>query len=55
MAEKKVLTTEQAAKYLQVSKQTLIKMIKEGKLKANKIGRCYRLLQEEIDKYLKGE
>ena len=55
MTEQKVLTTEQAAQYLQVSTQTLIKMIKAGNLKANKIGRCYRLLKEELDKYLRGE
>lgn len=34
---------------------TIFKMIKEGKLKANKVRREYRFLQEELDKYLRGE
>lgn len=53
--DQKVLTMKEATEYLKTSRQTLLKMIKEGKLKANKIGRSYRFLIEELDKYLRGE
>ncbi len=49
----RVLTTREAMEYLKTSRPTLIKMVKAGKLKANKIGREYRFLQEELDKYLR--
>ena len=51
----RVLTTQDAMEYLKTTRPTLIKMVKEGKLKANKIGRGYRFLQEELDKYLRRE
>jgi excisionase family DNA binding protein len=51
----RVLTTQQAADYLHTTKQTVLKMTRDGKLKANKIGREFRFLQEELDKYLRRE
>ncbi len=51
----RVLTTQQAMDYLHTTRQTVLKMAREGKLKANKIGREYRFLQEELDKYLRKE
>ncbi len=55
MTDQKVLNTLEAMKYLRTTRVTLLKMIKDGKLKANKVGREYRFLQEELDKYLRGE
>ncbi len=52
---RRVLTTSQVADYLQTTTVTLLKMVREGKLKANKIGREYRFLQEELDGYLRGK
>ncbi len=51
----RVLTTQQAVEYLQTSTPTLLKMVREGKLKANKIGRGFTFLQEELDNYLRKE
>lgn len=51
----RVFTTRQAVEYLQTTPHTLLKMLREGKLKANKVGREYRFLQEELDKYLRKE
>ncbi len=51
----RVLTTAEAMEYLKTTRHTLLKMVKEGKLKANKIGREYRFLQEALDEYLRGE
>lgn len=55
MVEQKVLTTTEAMQYLRTTRVTILKMVKEGRLKANKVGREYRFLQEELDKYLRGE
>ncbi len=55
MIQDKVLTTKEATKYLKTTKQTLLKMVHERRIKANRIGKGYRFLQEELDKYLRGE
>ena len=55
MLNEKVLTTREATEYLKTTKQTLLKMVHEGKIRGNRIGRGYRFLQDELDKYLRGE
>lgn len=49
----RVLTTQEVMDYLKTTRHTILKMVREGKLKANKIGREYRFLQEELDNYLR--
>jgi len=53
--KQRVLNTTEAMQYLRTSRATVLKMVHEGTLKGNKIGREYRFLQEELDKYLRGE
>ena len=48
-----VFTTKEAVEYLKTTKTTILKMIKDGRLKANKVGRGYRFLKSEIDNYLR--
>ena len=48
-------TVEEAADYLQVHINTITRMIKEGKLKAGKVGREWRIARDEIERLLKGE
>jgi len=55
MINRKVLNTTEAMEYLRTTRVTILKMVHDGKLKANKVGREYRFLQEELDKYLRGE
>jgi excisionase family DNA binding protein len=55
MKEDTVLTTEEAIQYLKVSKPTLLKHVRLGKIKAIKIGRSWRFLQSELYRFLKGE
>ena len=55
MGKKEVLTTTEAMEYLRTTRQTLIKLIREGKIKANKVGRNYRLFREDLDKFVRGE
>ena len=55
MAQDEVLTTTEAMKYVKTSRQTIIKLIRERKLKANKVGRNYRLLKRDLDNFIRGE
>ena len=55
MKEDTVLTTDEAIQYLKVSKPTLLKHVRLGKIKAIKMGRSWRFLQSELYRFLKGE
>ena len=48
-------TVSEFAKEFSVSRQFVWKMIKEGKLKAIKIGSIYKIPVSEIDRIEKGE
>jgi DNA binding domain, excisionase family len=48
-------TVEEAADFLKVHIHTVLKMIKDGKMKAGKVGREWRIAQDEIERLLKGE
>jgi excisionase family DNA binding protein len=49
-----VLTTEEAIGYLKISKPTFLKYIRDGKIKAIKAGKGWRILQSELMRFLKG-
>jgi excisionase family DNA binding protein len=55
MKDDNVLTTDEAAQYLKISKATLLSHIRERKIKAKKVGRCWRVLQSELYRFLKEE
>ncbi len=55
MENEKVMTTDEAVKYLKTTKKTFLKLVHEGKIKGNKIGRAYRFLREDLDKLIRGE
>jgi excisionase family DNA binding protein len=48
-----VLTTEEATKYLKISKPTYFKCVRVGKINAKKVGSGWRVLQSELNKFLK--
>lgn len=50
--EEKFFTTEQVANILQVHPFTILKFIKQGKLKGIKLGRMYRIKESAINKFL---
>lgn len=52
--EDSVLTTDEAMQYLKISKPTLLKCVRLGKVKATKVGREWRFLESEIYQFLKG-
>ncbi len=49
-----VLTTDEAIKYLRISRPTFLKYIHLGKIKAIKAGKGWRVLQSELYRFLKG-
>lgn len=55
MSQDEVLTTVEAVKYLKTSRQTIINLVKSGKLRGNKVGRNYRFLKEDLDRLIRGE
>lgn len=46
--ERRIMTVEDVASYLQISKRSVYKLIKEGKLPATRILNKYRLDRESI-------
>jgi excisionase family DNA binding protein len=50
-----VLTTDEAIEYLKISKPTFLKYIRLGRIRAIKAGKGWRILQSELNRFLKGE
>ena len=50
--EADILTIEELSKYLRVSKSTLYKLVREGKIPSQKVGRHWRFHKENIDRWL---
>jgi excisionase family DNA binding protein len=48
-----VLTTKEAIKYLKISKPTYLKHIRLGRIRAVKVGNCWRVHQSELYRFLK--
>jgi excisionase family DNA binding protein len=47
-----ILTIDELAAYLKISKSTLYKLVREGKIPAQKIGRHWRFRKKVIDQWL---
>lgn len=47
-----ILTVKQCAEYLQVSEQTVRRMIERKTLKASKVGDTWRIQKQDIHEYL---
>ena len=47
-----VLTIEELSVYLKIPKSTLYKLVREGKVPSQKIGRHWRFRKEAIDRWL---
>jgi len=52
--DREVYTTKQACEYLQITKLTLYKLIREKKVKCNKLGKNYRFLKSDLDILVRG-
>ncbi len=54
MKEDEVLTTDEAIGYLKISKPTFLKCIRQGRIRAIKVGNGWRVLKSELYRFLKG-
>jgi len=50
--QENILTSDQVAKILQIHPFTVLKFIKQGRLKASKIGRVYRIKESDVMQFL---
>jgi len=57
MAERpgEVLTIEDLSAYLKISKSTLYKLVREGKIPSQKVGRHWRFHKDAIERWLRNE
>ncbi len=51
----RILTADQAARILRVSRKTLYKLAASGQLGGRKVGRAWRFLERDLVKYLGGQ
>lgn len=49
------VTPNEVADMLRVSSMTVYRLIKSGEMRAIKVGRSYRLRQEDVDAYVAGQ
>lgn len=49
----RLLTAQEVADLLRVSTMTVYRLIRRGDLPAVKVGRSYRVIQSELDRYLR--
>jgi len=50
-----ILNTHEACSYLKISRPTYLKYITNGKIKAQKIGRGWKVFKDELDRFIRGE
>lgn len=50
--EARLLTVNEVADLLRVSRMTVYRLIKEGSMPALRVGRSYRLREDDVDDYL---
>jgi len=50
-----VMTTEEAIKYLKISRPTFLKYVHLGRIKAIKAGKGWRVLGSELYRFLQGD
>ena len=49
---RRVFNTQEACRYLQISRPTFLKLISAGKIRARKIGKGWKVLDSELERYL---
>jgi excisionase family DNA binding protein len=49
---KDILTIEELSEYLRISKSTLYKLVREGRIPSQKVGRHWRFHKDNIDRWL---
>jgi len=52
MSRGRFLTPREVADLLRVSSMTVYRLIKSGELRAVRVGKAYRILEEDVDAYV---
>jgi len=52
--DEEVLTTGEVCKFLKISRQTLYKLIEQGKIPGMKVGQGYKFLKSDLISSLRG-
>ena len=52
VTEARLLTVSEVADLLRVSRMTVYRLIKDGEMSALRVGRSYRLREDDVDDYL---
>jgi excisionase family DNA binding protein len=55
MKNDEVLTTDEAIRYLKISRPTFLKYIHIGRIRATRAGNGWRVLESELYRFLRGE
>lgn len=55
MEEDQVLTTDEAIAYLRISKPTFLKYVRQGRIRAVRAGKGWKVLESELARFLRGE
>jgi excisionase family DNA binding protein len=50
-----VMTTQEACDYLRISRPTYLKYLYGGRIRAAKLGKGWKVLKSELDRFLRGE
>jgi excisionase family DNA binding protein len=51
MSEVEILTTDEVAKHLRISKRTLLREVHDGKIEAFRVGKALRFTREAVAEY----
>ncbi len=49
------MTVDQVAAYLQLNRLTVYRYVREGRIPAAKIGKLYRILRADVDRFLEAQ
>ena len=55
MTNQQLLSPEQVAERLQISRVTVMDYLRKGRLKGHRVGRLWRIKEEDLDTFLEGE
>jgi excisionase family DNA binding protein len=55
MTEQKLLTPDQVADRLQISRVTVMDFLRKGRLKGHRVGKLWRIKEEDLEAFLEGE
>lgn len=55
MTEARLLTPEQVADRLQISRVTVMDYLRKGRLKGHRVGKLWRIKEQDLEAFLEGE